>query len=71
MLKGSFNSKKPTTAKTEGSDSGCVKEQKQAGSSGSRQGERRTAACGLDISKGGAELPLPALRRQAPRWARG
>jgi hypothetical protein len=21
--------------------------------------------------KGGAELPLPALRRQAPRWARG
>jgi hypothetical protein len=22
-------------------------------------------------SKGGAELSLPALRRQAPRWARG
>jgi hypothetical protein len=25
----------------------------------------------LPTSKGGAELPLPALRRQAPRWARG
>jgi hypothetical protein len=26
---------------------------------------------GIQQGKGGAELPLPARRRQAPRWARG